>query len=168
MVDLAKMNFCLRCGHPLVERMSYGKLRPVCSVCGFIDFRGPIVAVVVLVLREGRALMVRRAVDPQKGRWAFPAGFVDYGEDPREAAAREIHEETGIEARITRLIEVLGPDSNRSGKASIAILFEGEALGGELRAEDDADGVGFFARGEIPGEMATFESIRVMLDAWGP
>ncbi len=110
--------------------------------------------------------MVRRRVDPQAGRWALPAGYIDYGEDPREAAIREVREETGFDIRITRLIDVLGPDPHHEGPASIVLLFEGEIVGGKLAAHDDAAQSAFFAPEEIPiGEIA-FESTRVLLARW--
>jgi ADP-ribose pyrophosphatase len=139
----------------------------VCPKCGFVHFRNPVVAVVVLVIRDGRALMVRRSVEPEKGRWAFPAGYVDDGEDPREAAIREVREETGLAIRITRLIDVLGPDQAAKAKASVVILFEGEAPDGEPEGHDDVDQAAFMARDEIPArDLASFESIRVLFDAW--
>ena len=161
------MNFCPRCGKPLIDRLAYGKVRRVCEACSFVHFRDPVVAVVALVIRDGRALMVRRKMNPEIGKWSFPAGYLDYGEDPRAAAVREVREETGIDIRITRLIDVRGPDRAIGGKASIAILFEGEALGGEVRAEDDVDQAAFLARHEIPdGQLAAFESIQLLLDLW--
>ena len=162
------MNFCPRCGKPLADRLAYGQVRRACDACGFVHFRDPVVAVVALVIREGKALMVRRAMDPERGKWAFPAGYLDYGEDPREAAVREVREETGIDIRITRLIDVRGPDRAVGGsKASIAILFEGEALGGEPRAEDDVDRAAFLARDEVPaGQWAAFESVPLLLALW--
>ena len=161
------MNFCPRCGKPLMDRLAYGRQRRVCPACGFVVFRDPVVAVVALVIRDGRALMVRRTMDPERGKWAFPAGYLDYGEDPREAAAREVREETGIEVRVTRLIDVLGPDRTIKAKASLVILFEAEALGGDLRAEDDVDRAEFVARDEVPlAGMAAFESVQTLLDLW--
>jgi len=54
------------------------------------------VAVAVLIERDGKVLLVRRANTPQKGMWTLPAGFVDAGEDPAQAAERECLEETGL------------------------------------------------------------------------
>lgn len=168
MIDPGEMNYCPRCGKPLSDRLADGKVRRACDSCGFIHFRDPVVAVVTLVIREGKALMVHRAVDPQMGTWAFPAGFVDYGEDPRQAAIREVREEAGLEIRVTRLIDVLGPDGSQGAKANIIILFAGEALSGEPHAHDDADRAAFFARDEVPaGSLASFESVGVLLDEWG-
>jgi ADP-ribose pyrophosphatase YjhB (NUDIX family) len=155
-----------RCGHPLIDADKFGKTRRFCEACGYIHFRDPKVAAVLFITDGERVLMVRRAVDPQKGKWALPAGYIDYGEDPREAAIREAREETGLDVRISRLIDVLGPDSRQEGPASIVILFEAEVLGGQLAAHDDVDRVAFLAPGEIPFDEIAFDSTRLLLQRW--
>lgn len=159
------MNFCPRCGHPLTDALRQGKMRRVCEACGFIYFRDPKVAAVVFAVQDGRVLLVRRGVDPQSGRWALPAGYVDYGEAPREAAVREVCEETGMTVRITRLIDVLGPDAP-GGTSAIVILFEAEVTGGTLAAQDDVEEVAFFAPDEVPMDEIAFESTRLLLAGW--
>jgi ADP-ribose pyrophosphatase YjhB (NUDIX family) len=110
--------------------------------------------------------MVRRAVAPQIGRWALPAGYIDYGEDPRQAAVREVLEETGLQVRITGLIDVLGPDPGDDNPASIIILFEAEITGGEMAAHDDIDRAVFFAPSEVPLDDIAFESTRCLIRRW--
>ncbi len=160
------MRFCPRCGQPLTDALRFGKQRRVCPACGYIYFRDPKVAVVVFVTDRRRVLLVKRAVDPQRGLWAMPAGFVDYGEDPREAALREVREETGLEVRISGLIDVLGGD--QSGAASIVLLFEGVVTGGSLLPQDDAEDARFFTPDNLPlfSEIADFTSTHLLLARW--
>ena len=107
--------------------------------------------------------MVRRAINPERGKWALPAGYIDDGEDPREAAIREVREETGLAIEITRLIDVqTGPDSHG---ASIVIIYAARVLDGIARPLDDADAVLWYAVGDPLPELA-FESTRQMLDTW--
>ncbi|HEC22596.1 MAG TPA: NUDIX domain-containing protein [Chloroflexi bacterium] len=160
------VNFCPRCGHPLSDAIRFGKPHRVCEACGFIYFHDPKVAAVVFITQGDRVLLIKRAVDPQRGKWALPAGYIDYGEDPREAAVREVREETGLEIRITRLIDVLGPGAAEDGTASIVILFEGEVTGGTLSAHDDAEQAAFFAPEELPTGQIAFESTRRLLGHW--
>ena len=160
------MNFCPRCGHPLKDAFKYGKTRRVCDACGFVHFRDPKVAAVVFVAEANRVLMVQRAFNPQRGKWALPAGYIDYGEDPREAGIREVQEETGLEVVIRRVIDVLGPDPSGENPASIVILFEGERTGGALAAADDAKRAEFFRPDEIPLDEIAFESTRQLIKAW--
>ena len=166
MAEPQPFNYCPRCGHPLKDTFRYGKERRTCDACGFIHFRDPKVAAVVFITEGSRVLMVRRKVDPQQGKWALPAGYIDYGEDPRKAAVREVREETGLDVRITGLIDVLGPDSRQEGPASIVLLFEAEQVGGVLQAQDDVDRAVFFAPDEVPlGEIA-FDSTRLLIEQW--
>lgn len=106
----------------------------------------------VLVLHNGRLLLVRRAVNPEKGKWSIPAGFVDSGEDPQETAVREALEETNLNVVITGLEDVYFNRPVEPGQpgASIFILYRADLLGGQLQAGDDADEAGFFALDNLP------------------
>ncbi|MBN1680412.1 MAG: NUDIX hydrolase [Anaerolineae bacterium] len=157
------VNFCQVCGHALVDRMAYGQMRRVCPECNYIHFSDPKVAAVVFIERENHVLLVRRRVNPERGKWALPAGYIDDGEDPRSAARREVAEETGLDVKITRLLDVQAgsPDSG----ASIVIIYAAQALSGTAQAHDDVDGVLWYAAGDPLPELA-FDSTRTMLDAW--
>lgn len=148
--------FCTFCAEPLRPAGRH----PVCTGCGRVHHRDPKVGVGVVVLDEqGRLLLVRRGVDPGKGRWALPAGFVDAGEDPRHAAARETLEETGLEVEVGAVIDVY-PSTATGGHsgASFFLAFEAVAVGGTLAAADDALDAGFFDPQALP-ELA-FTSTR--------
>lgn len=159
------LRFCPRCASPLAERETLGQLRPVCLACGFIFFHDPKVAVVVLLFDQGRVLLVQRGMDPERGKWALPAGYVDFGEDPRAAALRELAEETGLEGRITGLIDMYPPDPDGRPNPAIVLAFRAERIGGDLRPGDDADAVNFFAVSELPKDIA-FRSSQDLLTRW--
>jgi 8-oxo-dGTP diphosphatase len=145
--------FCPACAAPLDTSAQH----PVCTGCGRTHFRDPKVGVGVVVHDEqGRLLLVRRGVGPGRGLWALPAGFVDAGEDPRLAAAREALEETGLQVEVGAVVDVY-PTPGRSG-ASFFLAFAARVVGGELAAADDALDAGFFGPDELP-ELA-FESTR--------
>ena len=108
----------------------------------------PKVAVVVFVERDDQVLLIQRAVEPGKGKWALPAGFVDHDEAPEAAAVRETLEETALQIRIDKLLDVFPKRDH--GLADIIIAYSGVVLAGEARAGDDAAAVGWFARGDLP------------------
>ena len=144
-----EINYCPRCGTRLIVQNRVGRLRPVCPHCDWIFFPDPKVAVAVLVRQNGRVLLARRVNQPQRGLWTLPAGFVDAGEDPVDAAQRECLEETGLQVEITKLLDVI---SNREhpGGADILIVYHAEIISGELSPGDDVDQVDFFSLEKLP------------------
>ena len=139
------------------------KPRRVCPQCGFTYFTDPKVGVGVFVMHEGKVLLVRRTMNPERGKWSLPAGFLDAGEDPGETAIRETHEETNLDVAITRLVDVYYNPPRPDGGASIFILYEARLLGGHIQAGDDADDARFFGPDELP-ELA-FDSTKKMVAA---
>ena len=94
--------------------------------------------------------MVRRAPGSTRpGRWSIPAGFMDYGEDVREAGARELREETGLEVEVGDVVHV-ATNFHDPAKLAVGIWFDGRIVGGVLAAGDDADDAGWFALDDLP------------------
>ena len=146
-IDVRK--YCPRCGTPVIQAERSGRERPVCPNCGWIYFADPKVAVAALITRGKKVLLVRRTVDPQRGLWALPAGYVDAGEDPASACERECQEETGLKVRITGLIDVLNRQDHSNG-AHIIIVYRVEVVSGSLRPGDDVDLADYFRRDNLP------------------
>lgn len=144
-----EINFCPRCGEQIAQAERFGRLRKVCPACGWVFFHDPKVAVATVVEKDGLILFVRRAIDPRRGFWTLPAGFVDAGEDPREAAVRECLEETGLTIRITGLLDVFSGQAHPNG-AHIIIFYHAEVVAGRLHPGDDVDRAAFFPRNEPP------------------
>ncbi len=141
--------FCPMCGAPLEMRQRSGTLRPVCTACDHTVFFDPKVAVAVLIFQDDRVLLIKRAGDPLKGYWALPAGFVEWDEDPQQAACREVLEETGLMVEVDHLVDVFHtPD--HGGLADIVIAYAARITGGELSAKDDAEAVGWFTKSGLP------------------
>ncbi len=135
-------------------------MRPVCPACGYVHFVDPKVAVVILIESRNQVLLVRRGIDPERGRWALPGGFVDFGEDPALAAIREAKEETGLDVRITRLLSVMKPPD----VVTIVIAYAATPVGGELAAGDDAEHAAWFTAENLP-DLA-FQSTQLLLTTW--
>ena len=119
------------------------------------------VAVVVRDV-EGRLLMVKRGPGAtQAGRWSIPAGFMDYGEDVRDAGARELLEETGLIIDVGEPVFVAS-NFHDPEKLTVGIWFEGRVVGGELQAGDDAVEVGWFTLDQLP-ELA-FDTDKALIE----
>jgi len=144
-----EIRYCVRCGAQLIDAERFGRSRRVCPACDWIYFADPKVAAAALIEKDGKVLLVRRAIDPGRGQWTLPAGFVDAGEDPARAAERECLEETGLQVKVTDLLTVLFGQEHERG-AHIIIFYRGVILAGEPHPDDDVDEVGFFSRAELP------------------
>src|SRR5262245_46994119 len=101
-----RLRFCPLCGAGLGRRAvpPDGREHPVCSGCGFVYYLAPKVVAGTLPIRDGRVLLTRRAIEPARGCWTFPGGYVDWGEDVREGARRETLEEVGLTVRLEELL----------------------------------------------------------------
>jgi 8-oxo-dGTP diphosphatase len=141
--------FCPRCTAQLNLEERFGRVRPVCPQCGWIHFVDPKVAAAVLVTQDERVLLVRRVNEPFRGMWTLPAGFVNGGENPAEAAERECLEETGLSVRVKGVYDIISGREHPRG-ADFIIVYQAEVLGGELKADDDADAVEWFDKEHLP------------------
>lgn len=153
--------YCSRCAATLETREVAGTPRRVCPSCGFVHYPDPKVGVGAVVVSSGRLLLVRRVMEPEVGRWSLPAGFLDAGEDPRAAAARETLEEAGVVVRVGPLLDLL---VNPQGGATLFLVYAATLLSGEPHPGDDADAAAFFGPAELP-ELA-FESTRTAVRRW--
>jgi 8-oxo-dGTP diphosphatase len=113
----------------------------------------PIVGVLAVVLRDGRALVVRRANPPLAGRWGFPGGVLELGETVAEGAMRELREETGVVAEpagtLTVLDSIQREDGGRVRYHYALVAVRGIWRSGEGVAADDADEVAWLSRADI-------------------
>lgn len=159
--------YCPFCASPVVEEVRFNALRPVCSACEFVQFLDPKVAVIALVLHGEKVLLIQRAVDPGKGEWSLPGGYMDAGEMPKEALQRELLEEVGLRTEIGELIEIFPMVNDEGDRIGIVLAFQGEPSDSpEIPfVEDDAQDAGWFRADEIPLELA-FESTEALLKGW--
>ncbi len=161
------LNYCPSCGHALEDKQAFGRARRFCPACDRIVFREHKVAAGVVVERDGQVLLVRRSLNPRRGLWSFPAGFVDFDETPAEAAVRECREETGLGVEIIDLLDVVAGRGH--GDADIVVIYrarqvDGKRVGNHLRAADDVDRVAFFAPEDLP--PLAFRATREAIDKW--
>ena len=141
-----EFNYCQRCGGGLSEKQIEGMMRPHCPACGHVVFLDPKVAAVVLVADGDGLVMVKRGVEPQYGKWAFPSGYVDRGEVVEAAAVREVKEETGLDVALERLVGVYSLE----GSPVVLVVYSAHIVGGKVAVGHDALDVRTFALEELP------------------
>lgn len=142
--------FCSYCGEKLIEKSFQERNHWYCQPCDRIHYENPFPAVAALVPnQDGQLLLVKRAVEPAKGAWCLPGGFIEIDESIEEAVLRELKEETGIEGEIGKLVDFF---SQRSPLYSALLIFGYRVtmLGGALQAGDDAEEARFFDLDDLP------------------
>ena len=139
--------------------------RSVCADCGYVAYENPKVVVGSVVVADGRVLMCRRAIEPRKGFWTLPAGFMELGETLEEGAAREALEEA--EATIT-IEGILGVFSiARIGQVQVIFRARFSADGPpSFGAGSESLDVRMFGPDEIPWDEIAFPSVHWALNAW--
>ncbi len=159
---MTEFSYCPKCGSGLESRRKGDRDRLVCSSCSYVLYRNPVTGVAVILIDDGRVLLGRRARGRYRGAWCIPCGYVEWGEDVREAAYRELLEETGLQVEVGPVYTVHSnfhdPDS-----LTVGIWFSGTVVGGTLQAGDDLDLVDYF-RPDNPPEPLAFPTDQLVLD----
>jgi ADP-ribose pyrophosphatase YjhB (NUDIX family) len=118
-----------------------------------IGYATPKIDVRAAVFREGKLLLVRERMD---SGWTLPGGWADVGDDPSQAAEREVLEEAGFLVKARKVIGVY--DANRVGPLEIfhayKIVFLCELVGGEAHTSNETSEVSFFSADKIPAELS--------------
>lgn len=122
----------------------------------------PIPAVGVVCLRGDEVLLIRRGTPPRLGEWSLPGGRIEPGERAAEAALRELREETGVEARIVGLLDVVDGIFPEADKHYVLIDYAAEWLSGEPRAGDDALEARFVALDQVEALVDWAETRRIV------
>lgn len=159
----ADLGFCPSCGAPLADRLIDERMRRVCPTCGRVQWRNAKPCAGALVVRHGKVLLVRRAIEPFYGFWDIPGGFCEADEHPTQTAIRETREETGLEIELTGL---LGLWMDRyEDTTTLNVYYLARPLAHGLRVGSDANGAAWFAPGALPAKIA-FANGRLALDTW--
>lgn len=126
-------HYCVNCGAMLAPREIEGRMLEACPNDDFVLWHDPKVATAVVVEAEGGIVLGRRAIDPARGEWCLPGGFVNDDEGPLDAAARECMEEIGAAIQVKGLIGVYHI-AKREAPSMIAIGYHARVVHGEKLA----------------------------------
>jgi ADP-ribose pyrophosphatase YjhB (NUDIX family) len=151
-----EFKFCPVCG----ERMKARKIkdnepsRLVCGRCEFVLYLDPKVVACSILEQNGKIVLLKRDIEPQKGKWVIPGGYVDRGEELRTAAMRETEEECGL---ITSIEDLVGVYSY-PGRMAVVVVYKAHYVSGELVSGDETAAARWFSEAEIPWHQLAFQS----------
>ena len=168
MAILHGWRFCPRCGGGL--DLAHAPLRVECPSCGFVGYANSSPCACALVEDDsGRVLLGRRAVEPHRGRWDAPGGYLEEHEHPLDGLRRELLEETGLTVEPDRFLGIWmdtygdGPAAN----ATLNLFWTARVVAGEAVAADDVAELRWFAPAEIPAPDAlAFSLLPSVFEAW--
>jgi ADP-ribose pyrophosphatase YjhB (NUDIX family) len=168
MAVLHAWRFCPRCAAELDR--SDAPARVECPECGFVGHANSSPCVGVIVEDDaGRILLARRAVEPYRGKWDTPGGYLEEGEHPLDGLRRELLEETGLLVEPKTFLGAFmdwygdAPDAN----ATLNLFWTARAVAGEPAPADDVDELRWFGADELPPEEdIAFHLLPAVFAAW--
>lgn len=150
------MKFCTECAGPLRVEIPKDddRARHVCTACGAVHYRNPKVVVGCVPIHEGRVLLCKRGIEPQRGLWTVPAGFLENGETLRDAAIRECYEETLARVELGSLLAIIDAPRVQQVHVFFRARFAAPGFGVGRESLD----VRLFGPNEIPWRSLAFLS----------
>ncbi len=148
-----RFKYCPNCSHKFGGSDLSKNNYQYCGECKQrFYFHTPQTAASILLNNKREILLVKRKNDPFMGLWSLPAGFVNYGENPIDAAIRELKEETNLVAQFDKIVGIYLTDDHPK-TFSILTVIKVKNISGKLDAKDDASEIKFFNIENLP-EMA--------------
>ncbi len=136
--------------------------RDVCGHCGFIDYRNPKIVVGSVLSFEGKILLCRRAIDPRKGFWTLPAGYLEIGETIEDGARREAFEEARVRPVIDQVLAIYSVPRI----SQVQIMFRGALTAADYAPGPESLDVRLFDWADIPWPEIAFPTVYWALRHW--
>lgn len=155
------MNFCSHCAAPLTTEIPEGdnRERKVCKSCGTIHYVNPKIVAGTVPIHEGKVLLCRRAIEPRRGYWTLPAGFMELNETVLEAALRETREEADAQATDPELYSII----NIPYIGQVQIFYKVGLLDGNFGVGEESLESALFDLDDIPWDELSFRSVSLTL-----
>lgn len=158
------MKYCSECGHKGTWQVVEGDDRPrfVCGVCRTIHYENPRMVVGAIPERTGTILLCRRAIEPCRGKWTLPAGYLENGETIAECARREAREEAVAELENLRPYALINiPFINQ-----VYFIYLSHLVNRDFRAGSESLEVKLFRIADIPWDELAFRVVHDVLRSY--
>jgi len=156
------MNYCPQCGNKTESKIPDGDncYRDVCEACDLIHYQNPRIISGCIPVWEDKVLLCKRAIQPRKGLWTLPAGFMELGETTEQAAVRETLEEAEAVVKTNELYAVF----NLPHIDQVYTIYRAVLLKPEFSSGIESLDVQLFAENEIPWDELAFETMQLSLE----
>lgn len=155
------INYCCTCAAPVTLRVPAGDTLPrhVCDACGAIHYRNPRLVVGTLPVWEDRVLLCRRAIEPRRGCWTLPAGFMENRESVAAAAERETREEACAHIDLDDLYTMISVPHI----SQVHVIYRARLRDIDFAPGDESLEVALFSEADIPWEEIAFRTVAMTL-----
>jgi len=149
--------FCKACGNAVEYRVPPGDnaQRAVCTVCATVHYENPLNVVGTLPVWRDQVLLCRRAIEPRRGLWTLPAGFLELGETLEQGALRETQEEAGARVRLQGLYSLL----SLARVGQVHLFYRAELTDTAFAPGEESLEVALFREDEIPWDTLAFRTV---------
>jgi len=134
--------------------------RKICDTCGFVAYENPKIVVGSVVRHDGKILLCKRAIEPRKGFWTIPAGYLELNETPEDGARREAREEAEAALTIERLLAVYAVPRI----SQVQLIYRARLAETTIAAGPESQAVDLFAFDAIPWDELAFPSVHWALN----
>ncbi|MDA8381514.1 MAG: NUDIX hydrolase [Betaproteobacteria bacterium] len=158
------MNYCSHCGAPVHLKIPAGDTLPryVCEACHTVHYQNPKLIVGCIPVWQDRILLCRRAIEPRRGFWTLPAGFMENGETTGQAAKRETYEEARADVEIEAPFALF----NLPHISQVYLMFRARMVRPDFAPGEESLDVSLFREAEIPWETIAFRTVRDTLERY--
>ncbi len=152
------MKFCCDCGAPVTQLIPEmdNKLRDVCTACNTIHYQNPNIVAGTLPVHNEEILLCKRAIEPRKGYWTLPAGFMENEETTQQAAIRETTEEANANVELSHLLSMIDVPHI----SQVHMFFYAELTDLNFHSGPESLEVKLFKEDEIPWEEIAFPTVK--------
>ena len=159
----SQIQYCRQCGSSVEHRVPDDgdtRSRAVCPACQTIHYENPLNVVgTIPVLFDGRVLLCKRNIEPQRGKWTLPAGFMELGETTSQGAARETDEEAGAQFEMGPLFSLM----NVPRVGQVHLYYRATLLSDQFNPGCETMEARLFSEAEVPWDELAFRTVKETL-----
>jgi ADP-ribose pyrophosphatase YjhB (NUDIX family) len=165
MIYRSPIKHCKNCGTAVAYRLPDDgdqRERAVCPACNTVHYENPLNVVGTIPYLDDKVLLCMRNIEPRKGKWTLPAGFMELGETTAQGAARETDEEAGAQIEMGSLFSIVSVPR----VSQVHLFYHAKLLSNQFKPGFETIEARLFTEAEIPWEEVAFRTVSVTLERY--